>query len=59
VQHGLKRSSAGSGLCFWRKCIVVSTAAATQQITSPVAGQADILVAPDLEAGALLLKQLE
>jgi phosphate acetyltransferase/phosphate butyryltransferase len=26
---------------------------------APVAGQADILVAPDLEAGTLLIKQLE
>lgn len=38
----------------------VSTAAAVaQQIISPVAGQADILAAPDLEAGSLLIKQLE
>lgn len=33
-------------------------AAGRQQITSPVAGQADILVAPDLETGTMLVKQL-
>jgi len=38
---------------------VSPAAAAAQHLVSPVAGQADILVAPDLEAGALLLKQLE
>jgi phosphotransacetylase len=38
----------------------VSEAAATAQgISSPVAGTADILVAPDLETGTLLAKQLE
>lgn len=38
----------------------VSTAAAqTKEIVSPVAGQADILVVPDLEAGNMLAKQLE
>jgi len=34
-------------------------AARTKHIVSPVAGQADILVAPDLEAGNMLAKQLE
>jgi phosphate acetyltransferase len=34
-------------------------AAATKGITSPVAGQADIFVVPDLEAGNILAKQLE
>jgi phosphotransacetylase/acyl dehydratase len=34
-------------------------AARTKGIVSPVAGQADILVVPDLEAGNLLAKQLE
>jgi phosphate acetyltransferase len=34
-------------------------AAATKAIVSPVAGQADILVVPDLEAGNMLAKQLE
>ncbi len=34
-------------------------AAATKGIVSPVAGQADILVVPDLEAGNMLAKQLE
>lgn len=34
-------------------------AARTKGIISPVAGQADILVVPDLEAGNLLAKQLE
>lgn len=34
-------------------------AARTKGITSPVAGQADILLAPDLEAGNMLAKQLE
>jgi len=38
---------------------VSTAAAAAQQIVSPVAGQADILVAPDLETGTLLIKQLE
>ena len=33
-------------------------AAATKGIVSPVAGQADILVAPDLEAGNMIAKQL-
>lgn len=33
-------------------------AVATKGITSPVAGQADILVAPDLEAGNMIAKQL-
>ncbi len=34
-------------------------AARTKHIVSPVAGQADILIAPDLEAGNMLAKQLE
>jgi phosphotransacetylase/acyl dehydratase len=34
-------------------------AARTKDIVSPVAGQADILVVPDLEAGNMLAKQLE
>lgn len=34
-------------------------AAAAKNILSPVAGQADILLAPDLEAGNMLAKQLE
>jgi len=34
-------------------------AAAIKHIVSPVAGQADILVAPDLESGNMLAKQLE
>lgn len=34
-------------------------AAATKGIVSPVAGQADILVVPDLESGNMLAKQLE
>jgi phosphate acetyltransferase len=33
-------------------------AAKTKQIDSPVAGQADILLVPDLEAGNMLAKQL-
>jgi len=33
-------------------------AAETKQITSPVAGDADILVVPDLESGNMLAKQL-
>ena len=38
----------------------VSTAAAqTKEIVSPVAGQADILVVPDMESGNMLAKQLE
>ena len=38
---------------------VSQEAARAQGITSPVAGQADILVVPDLETGTLLAKQLE
>lgn len=34
-------------------------AATTKKIVSPVAGQADILVVPDLEAGNMLAKQLQ
>tara|TARA_R110002072_G_scaffold51291_15_gene137573 strand:- start:2316 stop:3755 length:1440 start_codon:yes stop_codon:yes gene_type:complete len=34
------------------------TAAATKGLVSPVAGDADILVAPDLEAGNMMAKQL-
>src|SRR4051812_20594555 len=33
-------------------------AAVIKKITSPVAGDADILVAPDLEAGNMIAKQL-
>ena len=38
---------------------VSAAAARTKGIVSPVAGLADILVAPDLEAGNMLAKQLE
>ena len=38
---------------------VSAAAAKTKGIVSPVAGHADILVAPDLEAGNMLAKQLE
>ncbi len=34
-------------------------AARTKHIVSPVAGQADILVVPDIEAGNMLAKQLQ
>lgn len=34
-------------------------AAAAKGLVSPIAGQADILVVPDLESGTMLLKQLE
>jgi phosphate acetyltransferase len=34
-------------------------AARTKKISSPVAGQADILLVPDLEAGNMLVKQLQ
>jgi phosphotransacetylase len=34
-------------------------AAEAKGISSPVAGRADILVAPDMETGTLLVKQLE
>jgi phosphate acetyltransferase len=37
---------------------ISAQAARTKQIRSPVAGQADILVVPDLEAGNMLAKQL-
>lgn len=39
-------------------CAISDTAAATKGIVSPVAGCADILVAPDLEAGNILAKAL-
>jgi phosphotransacetylase len=35
-----------------------AVAAAEKNLASPVAGQADILIVPDLEAGNLLAKQL-
>jgi phosphotransacetylase/acyl dehydratase len=38
---------------------VSEQAARAAGLTSPVAGRADILVAPDLEAGTLLVKQLD
>jgi len=38
---------------------VSAAAARIKGITSPVAGQADILVVPDLESGNMLAKQLE
>jgi phosphate acetyltransferase/phosphate butyryltransferase len=38
---------------------VSAEAARTKGIVSPVAGRADILVAPDIEAGNMLAKQLE
>jgi len=38
---------------------VSPNAAAIKHLQSPVAGQADILVAPDLESGNMLAKQLE
>lgn len=38
---------------------VSQEAASAKGITSPVAGQADILVVPDIEAGNLLVKQME
>lgn len=38
---------------------ISSEAARTKGIVSPVAGQADILVVPDLESGNMLAKQLE
>ena len=38
---------------------VSAEAAQAQGIISPVAGQADILVVPDLESGTMLVKQLE
>ena len=37
---------------------ISSEAARTKGICSPVAGQVDILVVPDLEAGNMLVKQL-
>src|SRR5581483_6373873 len=37
---------------------ISAAAAQTKKIVSPVAGQADILVVPDLEAGNMLAKQL-
>lgn len=38
---------------------VSAEAARVKNLTSPVAGEADILVAPDLESGNMLAKQLE
>jgi len=37
---------------------ISAEAAATKRITSPIAGQADILLVPNLEAGDMLAKQL-
>jgi len=38
---------------------VSENAAAIKKLVSPVTGQADILVVPDLESGNMLAKQLE
>ena len=38
---------------------VSAAAARTKGIASPVAGQADVLIVPDLESGNMLAKQLE
>jgi phosphate acetyltransferase len=38
---------------------VSASAAATKNLRSPVAGAADVLVVPDLEAGNILVKELE
>ncbi|HEX6945043.1 MAG TPA: phosphate acyltransferase, partial [Casimicrobiaceae bacterium] len=38
---------------------ISAEAARTKSIVSPVAGQADILLVPDLEAGNMLAKQLQ
>jgi phosphotransacetylase len=38
---------------------ISAAAAATKQIVSPVAGEADILLVPDLESGNILAKQLQ
>jgi phosphate acetyltransferase len=38
---------------------ISAEAAKTKKITSPVAGQADILLVPDLEAGNMVAKQLQ
>jgi phosphate acetyltransferase len=38
---------------------ISATAAATKKIVSPVAGEADVLLVPDLESGNILAKQLQ
>jgi phosphate acetyltransferase/phosphate butyryltransferase len=38
---------------------ISETAAKNKRIVSPVAGKAEVLVMPDLEAGTMLVKQLE
>jgi phosphate acetyltransferase len=38
---------------------ISASAAATKEIVSPVAGEADILLVPDLESGNILAKQLQ
>jgi phosphate acetyltransferase len=38
---------------------ISETAARTKQIASPVAGRADVLLVPDIEAGNMLAKQLQ
>jgi phosphotransacetylase len=38
---------------------VSSEAARIKQLVSPVCGQADVLIVPDLESGNMLAKQLE
>jgi phosphate acetyltransferase len=38
---------------------ISESAARTKQIASPVAGRADVLLVPDIEAGNMLAKQLQ
>jgi phosphate acetyltransferase len=52
LQHGLVDGPLGFDTA------VSVRAARVKAITSPVAGQADILVVPDLESGSMLVKQL-
>ena len=42
-----------------RRAATAARAATSSGIVSPVAGQADILVVPDLESGNMVAKQLE
>ena len=54
------RLLAESSTVRWPSTTAVSVKAANiKELVSPVAGQADILVVPDLESGNMLAKQLE
>ena len=53
------RAQSGEKTGFAYSNAINLEAARTKHIVSPVAGQADILVVPDIEAGNMLAKQLQ